>query len=144
MMSQSNCFRVIDPAFARAKGGAAGAHWIVTPNIIMSNSDAGGFNMSGLMSAVPGGSFISSAAGSIRTKEAQTALFLSNAKTGVQVAAVQGKAQATDFDASFIGGGRGANNFGGYTNTPEGKVVMAAFADAFNKLVERLRTQKSA
>ena len=34
-------------------------------------------------------------------KEAQTALFISDARTGEQLAAVQGRATATDFGVSF-------------------------------------------
>ena len=40
---------------------------------------------------------------------------------------MQGKASATDFGVSFSGYGRGLNSAGAYSNTPEGKVVMAAY-----------------
>lgn len=138
MMSQSNCFRVIDPSFARTKRARV-ARWVVTPNIILSNPDAGGINVGSLLSVVPGVGYLSSMAGSVHTKQVQTALFLSEAKTGIQVAAVQGHAESTDFNASFAGQG----SFGGYTSTPEGKVVMASYADAFNNLVDELRTHKA-
>ncbi len=144
MMSQSNCFRVIDPAFAAANKRGPSANWIVTPNVMMSNPNAGGMNAAGLLSAIPGVGMLSSAAGSVHTKEAETALFISEAKTGVQIVAVQGHAQSTDFDTSFITGGRGGGNLGAYTNTPEGKVIMAAYADAFNNLVAQMKGRRPA
>jgi hypothetical protein len=32
---------------------------------------------------------------------------------------------------------------GGYTNTPEGKVLAGAFADAYNRLVQSVRNYKA-
>jgi hypothetical protein len=37
-----------------------------------------------------------------------------------------------------VGGGAG-----GYTNTPEGKVLAAAFADSFNQMIRALRNYKA-
>jgi hypothetical protein len=145
MVSQSNCYRIIDSA---ATGGRVMAQFAITPNILLSNPDAGGFNPAGLIGGVvgliPGGSLLSSAAGSVHTKEVQTALFLSNTHTGEQIAAVQGVARATDFSISLAGLGGAANSVGAYSNTPEGKVVMAAYLNAFNKLVAQMRQGRSA
>ena len=35
----------------------------------------------------------------------------------------------------------GLNSAGAYSNTPEGKVVMAAYVDAFNKLVPQMQAR---
>ncbi|MCX7663849.1 MAG: peptidoglycan-binding protein [Tepidimonas fonticaldi] len=37
-----------------------------------------------------------------------------------------------------IGGGLGAG-LGGYTNTPQGKVIVAAFVNAYNQMIQALR-----
>ena len=41
----------------------------------------------------------------------------------------------------FFGGFAGAG--GGYSNTPQGKVVVAAFADSYNQMVKALRNYKA-
>jgi hypothetical protein len=42
----------------------------------------------------------------------------------------------------MFGGGVGGGA-GGYTNTPEGKVLAAAFADSFNQMIRALRNYKA-
>ena len=144
MMSQSNCFQVIDTAVAGMSRRAVKPRWVITPNIVMSNPDAGGFD-TGMIGGLTGNRWLRSVGGSVRTKQAQTALFVADAKSGMQIAAVQGNAQSVDFGAAFAGWGRGVGtSFGAYTDTPEGKVIMAAYLDAFNNMVEQLRTRKGA
>jgi hypothetical protein len=45
------------------------------------------------------------------------------------------------FGAAFTGGLVGGG--GGYANTPQGKVVVTAFADSFNQMVKSLRNYKA-
>lgn len=139
MLSESNCFRVIDQAAMGAGGRAPGAQWLITPNLLLSNPDAGGFSAGGFLGNVTGQKWLNNVAGSISVKEAQTALFISDARSGEQLAAVQGRATATDFGLS--GYGRGLNSVGVYSNTPDGKVIMAAYVDAFNKLVPQMQAR---
>jgi len=145
LISQSNCFRLIDRA---AAGGQAAAQYAITPNLLLSNPDAGGFNAAGLITGVvafiPGGALLSGAGANVHTKEVQTALFLSDGRSGEQILAVQGMARATDFNISFAGLGGGANSVGAYGNSPDGKVVMAAYLDAFDKLVAQMQQGKTA
>jgi curli biogenesis system outer membrane secretion channel CsgG len=141
MLSESNCFRVIDQAAMGPGGRAPAAQWLITPNLILSNPDAGGFSAGGFLGNVTGQRWLNHVGGSISVKEAQTALFISDARTGEQFAAVQGRATATDFGVSFAGYGRGLNSAGAYSSTPEGKVVMAAYVDAFNKLVPQVQAR---
>ena len=42
-----------------------------------------------------------------------------------------------------IFGGRAGAGLGGYTNTPQGKVITAAFMDAFNQMVRSLRNYRA-
>jgi hypothetical protein len=62
----------------------------------------------------------------------------------VQLAAVEGASSNTDF-AAWNGrfGSSAAGGLGGYTNTPEGKVLAGAFADAYNRLVVTVRNYKA-
>ena len=71
-------------------------------------------------------------------------LTLVDNRSGVQVSASEGSAAKTDFGAfgSVFGGG-GAAGLGGYTNTAEGKIISAAFMDAFNQMVIALRSYKA-
>lgn len=139
MLSESNCFRVIDQAAMGAGGRAPAAQWLITPNLLLSNPDAGGFSAGGFLGNVTGQKWLNNVAGSISVKEAQTALFISDARSGEQLAAVQGRATATDFGIS--GYGRGLSSVGVYSNTPDGKVIMAAYVDAFNKLVPQMQAR---
>lgn len=141
MLTESNCFRVIDAAAMGGGRRVPAAQYLITPNVLANNPNAGGFNAGGFLGSVTGQSWMNNVSVGGTVKEAQTALFLADARTGVQVAAVQGKASATDFGVSFSGYGRGLNSAGAYSNTPEGKVVMAAFVDALNKLVAQAQAR---
>jgi hypothetical protein len=62
----------------------------------------------------------------------------------VQLAAAEGSARNMDFGAmgALFGSGLGAGG-GGYTNTAEGKVIVAAFTDSYNNLVRAVRNYKA-
>jgi len=105
-------------------------------------------NTSGVGSALhmlPGyAGVLGALAGNIRTREASTTLTLVDNRSGVQLAAAEGSAAATDFNAwGGVFGSGGGGSLGGYTNTPEGKVLAGAFADAYNRLVQSVRNYKA-
>ena len=79
-------------------------------------------------------------AGGIKSNEASTTLIMVDNRSGVQLAAAEGSANNIDFNlfGAAFGGGLGAGA-GGYTNSPEGKLIMAAFADSYNQLVRAVR-----
>ena len=80
----------------------------------------------------------------MKTKEASTLLTLVDNRSGVQIAASEGSAAKTDFGGfGALGGMSGAGGLGGYTRTAEGKVIAAAFMDAFNQMVRSLRDYKA-
>ena len=167
MMTQSNCFQVVDRGAAlrniqteqnlqqsgmlqqgstTARGRLVTAQYVVTPNVIFSNQNAGGSN---ILSSIgnyfgSGGAIAGSVAGSMRVQEAQTTLFLTDAQSGIQTAASEGSASVTDFSGRGGIRGWGSNIFGrgglgAYGNTDEGKLIAAAFMDAHNKLVQQVR-----
>lgn len=170
LMSQSKCFRVIDRGAAlgniqteqrlkqsgmlqsgstTARGRMMTVQYLITPNVIFSNKNSGGMGglaaLGGLLGPV--GLVVGMVAGSMRMQEAQAALFLTDAQTGEQTAVAEGSAKVRDFGggAGLGGFGAGIGGFGaigGYGNTAEGKLIAAAYLDAFNKLVEQVRMTK--
>ncbi len=165
MMAQSNCFQVVDRGQAsqalqreRAMASAGelqsgsnmgagqmkAADFLITPNVIFKDSNAGGGG-AGLGALIPGiGGAI---AGGIRwtNMESQVTLFLTNVRTGVQEAAAEGSASKRDlgFGGLAFGGLVGAGG-GAYASTDIGKIVSAAFLDAHNKLVSQLQVTQPA
>lgn len=165
MMAQSNCFQVVERGAASkalqrerelasqgelAKGSAMGggqmaaADFIITPNIVHQDEDSGGGGgaLGALLPGVAG-----AVAGGIKTKnlEAQTVLYLTNVRTGVQEAVAEGSATKRDigWGAGGFAGVVGAAG-GAYQDTEVGKIVAAAFLDAHNKLVAQVRATQPA
>jgi hypothetical protein len=159
MIQQSNCFIVVERGVglqnmqqerALAGGGElrsnsnigagqmVGADFILTPNVIFSENNAGGLG-AGLSGLVPGsnGALLGSVAGGIKFKEAQTSMLVSDSRSGVQVASAEGSTRKADLNlgAGLMGSSAGGN-VGGYGNSNEGKIIAAAFMDNYNKIVQ--------
>lgn len=167
LVQQSNCFVVVERGAAgmnamsrerqlmqsgeMRQGSNFGAGQMVasdyglSPEIVFSNQNAGG--MGGALGGLVGGRYsgvVSAVGGSMQTKEASAMLTLVDNRSGVQVSASEGSASKTDFGAfGSVFGGSGAAGLGGYTNTAEGKIISAAFMDAFNQMVIALRNYKA-
>jgi len=159
MMAQSNCFRVVDRGAASAamrrerelashgqlrRGSSMGggqmvaADYVITPNIIFQDNNAGG-GFGALGGLLPGA--VGAIAGGIKTTnlESQVTLFLTNVRSGLQEAVAEGSAKKRDIGFGgfgWIGGVAGGG--GAYQNTDIGKITAAAFMDAHNKLVTQL------
>ena len=71
-------------------------------------------------------------------------LVLTDNRSGVQLSAAEGSSRNTDFNlfGGMFGGG-GVGGAGGFTNTPEGKIVVAAFIDSYNQMVRSLKDYKA-
>jgi len=125
-------------------GQMVAADYYVTPNVAFSEDNAGGYGAvvgSLLGTFVPGGYALGKLAGNLSFKEAQAVLMATDTRSGVQVGVAEGNAKATDLGGNLgLGNIRGFGGLSGYGNTNEGKVVAAAFLDAYNKLVEQIRT----
>jgi curli biogenesis system outer membrane secretion channel CsgG len=167
LIQQSNCFVVVERGAAgmnamsrerqlsqsgeMRQGSNFGAGQMVasdygmSPEIVFSNQNAGG--MGGALGGLVGGRYsgvLSAVGGSMQTKEASAMLTLIDNRSGVQVAASEGSASKTDFGAfGSVFGGSAGGALGGYTNTAQGKVISAAFMDAFNQMVISLRNYKA-
>ncbi|QIL82557.1 peptidoglycan-binding protein [Diaphorobacter sp. HDW4A] len=167
LVQQSNCFIVVERSAAgmRAmdrerqimgsgemrggsnfgKGQMVASDYAMSPEIIFSNSDAGGIGgaLGGLIGGGRGAA-VAAIGGSLKTREASAMLTLVDNRSGVQVSASEGSASKSDF-AGFGGifGGSAAGGLGGYQNTAQGKVITAAFMDAYNQMVVALRSYRA-
>lgn len=69
-------------------------------------------------------------------------MLVSDARSGVQVAAAEGSAEEADLrlGAALFGGGA-AGSLGGYGNTNEGKMLASSLLDNYNNIVRSVRGQ---
>jgi hypothetical protein len=158
MIQQSNCFVIVERGramrnmmqereFARGdearagsnfgKGQMVAADYTISPEIQFSGKTGGGR----VGSFLPG--LLGAVAGSVSQNEASTTLLLIDNRSGVQISASEGTAKNFDFGvfgAAWAGLGAAG---GGYSNTPQGKVVVAAFADSYNQMVRSLRNYQA-
>ena len=164
LAQQSNCFVIVERGRAMdnmmteralagsgelrkssnfGKGQMVSADFSLNPSITFSNNNAGGAAAS-LGGMIGGwGGVLTRLAGSANVKEASTLLTLIDNRSGVQLAAAEGSAKNTDFGAlgSLFGSSAGGS-IGGYSNTAEGKVIVAALTDSFNNIVKAVRNYK--
>ena len=159
MIQQSGCFDVVERGVAMqnlqqeralgqtgelrqesnvGKGQMQAADFVMTPNVQVGSSDTGGLG-GALMGRL---GVLGSLAGGLSFKEASTSLLIADVRSSIQVAAAEGKATKTDFGIGGWAYGSGMlGALGGYTKTPEGKMVAASLLDNYNKIVLTLRDQ---
>lgn len=163
MIQQSNCFVVVERGRAmnnmmqeRAlmqsgelregsnfkKGQMVAADYTMNPSIQFSEKGTGGLGAA--VGGLLGNYRLGRLAGGLKSNEAATTLLLIDNRSGVQVSSSVGNAKNFDFKlfGGFFGGGKWGS-VGGFTDTPEGKVVTAAFADSYNQMVRALRNYKA-
>jgi hypothetical protein len=164
MIQQSNCFVIVERGAAMqnmraerdleksgemrggsrfGKGQMVAADYTMSPSIQFSQQT--GSSSGGLSSFTRGlGGVFSAIAGSVKTNEAETTLVMIDNRSGVQLAAAEGNAK--NFDIGGFGsayGWLGGASVGGYSSTPEGKIIVAAFVDSYNQLVKAVRNYKA-
>ena len=129
------------------RGQVAAADYFIIPDIAGSNRNSGGSNIGAIAGGfLPGG--FGALAGGIHVKksEAHTLLTLEDARTTEQLYIAEGAAQKSD--VSFGGGGGGGWGGlvgmagGGYSDTDIGKVIGAAYFNAFVDLIHYMQTQQ--
>lgn len=161
LIQQSNCFVVVERGAAlnnmmmerdlaasgemrqgskMGKGQMVAADYTMSPTINFSEKGTGA--VGGLLGGALGG-VAGVVAGGLKANEASTTLLLIDNRSGVQVSASQGSAK--NYDIAGFGGGffGGVAGLGGYTNTPEGKIIVTAFMDSYNNMVRALRNYKA-
>jgi hypothetical protein len=131
------------------RGQVLAADYFLIPDIARSNSNSGGGNIGGALGGAIGGGWGSVLGGIIVSKkEASTLITLVDARTTEQLYIAEGAAKKTDIGfAAGAGGWSGWGGWGalagsGYTNTDIGKVIMAAYYNAFVDLVNYAQNQQ--
>ena len=161
LMQQSGCFRVVDRnaglnATMREqelkRGGVlrqddttvqAGrgivSQYTVVPSLTFSERDAGR-EIGGVVAQIPGVGGYAGVLDNVKLKEAQTVLLLTDNETTEQLVSATGAARSTDLGIGgiLLGGKVGGLGGMGWSNTNEGKVIVASFLDAHNHLVEEV------
>ncbi len=123
------------------KGQRVAADYYLEPAIIIDNASTG--KLAGSLSKYIGGGF-GAIAGSMEQKSSVVTLTLFDIRSGVQLSISEGNSTATNFGAALDAFGRGADGgLSGFSQTPEGKATVAAFVDAYNKMVISLRNYKA-
>ena len=165
--ARSNCLRIVDrngglamrgqeEALAEqgelrrnsniGRGQIKSADYFIIPDLANANQNSGGNALGAVAgSFLPGG--FGALAGSLRTKkeEAQALITLVDARSTEQLYVAEGAAQKTDISFGAGGGGGGWGGFaaaagGGYSNTDIGKVITAAYFNAFIDLIHYMQS----
>jgi len=157
---QSNCFVIVErgatlkntqferqldrsgelrPGSNFGPGQMAGADYTVTPTLIFQDNNAGGTS-GGLFGTL--GTVLIGASGKVKYKDAQAMLTMVDNRSGVQVSIAEGSARGVNKDI-YIGGlggsPLGAAFIESYARTHQEKIIVGAYLDAFNNLVESVR-----
>jgi hypothetical protein len=165
MVQQSNCFIVVErgmgmqnvmqerdlAASGELRGGSnmgggqmVAADYVLTPTVVFSEDDAGavGAAVSGVIRRH--NLLLGSVASGLKFQEAQTSMLLTDARSGIQVAAAEGSTRKADLQLSTsLLGTRAGGTVGGYGKTNEGKIIAAALLDNFNNVVTVVRSDTS-
>lgn len=124
------------------KGQRVAADYFMDPTIAVDQEPTGGL-VAGLAGLVGGGRY-AGLTGGFQSKVSVVTLSLFDIRSGVQISTSEGNASASNFGAALGAlGGSAGGGLGGFSRTPEGKATVAAFMDAYNKMVISLRNYKA-
>lgn len=165
LIQQSNCFVIVERSVSggammqrerqlaqagelragSAMGGGqmVAADYLMRPSVQFAQKGTGG--VGGLLGGLGVvGAVAGAVIGGLKQNQAATTLLLVDNRSGVQISAAEGSAKNFDFAAGgFLFAGGAFGGAGAYSNTPEGKIITAAFADSFNKMVVALRNYRA-
>ena len=126
------------------KGQIKAADYVLVPDLIAQNSNAGGNAIGGLLGGLIGGNAGAILGGlNFKKKTADVVLTVTDVRSTEQVAMAEGNAKKTDigWGASgglFSGSGFGAAGVGGYANTEIGQVITLAYLQAYTDIISQL------
>jgi hypothetical protein len=150
-VSKSKCFTLVDRGVGLAasqaeralaadgelrnrsnvgKGQMRAADYVLIPDLISQNSDAGGNAIGGLLSGLVGGKAGSVVSGlNLRSKTANVTLSLTDVRSSEQVAVVEGNSKKTDLGwgargSLFGGSGLASMGVGGYANVSQAATML--------------------
>ena len=162
-IQNSNCFQVVERGRAMRNiqqernlsesgmlqqdsnmggGQMVTADFVMTPDVIFKDSNAGGAGVGAAVGSLFGGigSLVGAVAGGVKFQEAQTTLTMADTRSTIQVAAASGTYKKADW---AFGGVLGAIGGGAYTSTDESKIIAAALLDNYNNIVRDVRSNPS-
>ncbi len=169
VIQQSNCFVVVAMGNQRLEGRMRGmvqdmrnsgefragsnmqrgqrvaADYFLEPAILFASADRSGIG-AGLGGIGGGwGSAVGGAIGGmLSSADSSVTMSLFDMRSGVQVAASEGSSSAMNFGVLLAGfGGGAAGTLGGFQRTPAGQATLAAFVDAYNKMVVAVRNYRA-
>jgi len=165
MVQQSNCFLIVDRGMGMQNlmqerelassgelrrnsnmggGQMLSADFVLTPSVVFSEDDAGavGGAVTGAISRH--NPLLGAVASGLKFQEAQTSMLITDARSGIQVAAAEGSTRKADLQLSgSLIGTRAGTTLGGYGKTNDGKIIAAALLDNYNKVVGVIRSDTS-
>ena len=131
------------------KGQIKAADYVLIPDIVSQNADAGGKSIGGAFGGLMGrrGGFGAVLGGvSLKKKTADVVLTLTDVRSTEEVAVVKGHAKKTNMGLGAAGGsfwgGFAAAGASSYASTEIGQVVAMAYLDAFTKLIDEVKEVK--
>jgi hypothetical protein len=124
------------------KGQRVAADYYLEPQIIINDSAIGGVGAT--LGGLIGNRAVGALAGGLQSKASVVTLSLFDIRSAVQISASEGSSTATNYGAALGAfGGGAAGGLAGFSKTPEGKATVAAFIDAWNKMVVSLKNYKA-
>ena len=124
------------------KGQRVAADYYLEPSIIINNDSTGA--MAGAVGGLINHRVGAGLGAAMESKVSVVTLTLYDIRSGVQLSISEGSSTATNFGAAMGAFGSHAGGaLGGFSRTPEGKATVAAFMDAYNKMVISLRNYRA-
>jgi curli biogenesis system outer membrane secretion channel CsgG len=126
------------------KGQIKAADYVMVPDLISSNRDAGGAGIGAIVGGLIGGTAGRLASNVvINSKTADVVLTVTDVRSSEQVAMTEGHGEKNDLGFGAAGGLWGSEmsgkaSVGAYASTTQGQVITAAYLDAYTKLVTEL------
>src|SRR5690606_9659727 len=126
------------------KGQIRAADYVLVPDVISQNRNAGGTDIGGLVGGLRGNRRAAAGVGGINLKRssADVVLTVTDARSSQQVAMTDGRAPKTDVGGGSAGGQVAgvlvAGGASGYASTEIGQVVAQAYIQAYSDLVAQL------
>ena len=126
------------------KGQIKAADYVLVPDLIAQNNNAGGNALGGLLGGLIGGNAGALIGGlNFKKKTADVVLTVTDVRSSEQVAMAEGNAKKTDIGwgagaGRFGGSGWGAAGVSGYANTELGQVITLAYLQAYTDIIAQL------
>jgi curli biogenesis system outer membrane secretion channel CsgG len=126
------------------KGQVKAADYVMVPDLVASNGNAGAAGLGAMVGGLIGGS-VGKVASNVRldSKTADVVLTVTDVRSSEQVAMTEGHGEKNDLALGASGrlwgsSAEGSAAVGAYANTTQGQVITMAYLDAYTKLVGEL------